>query len=66
MRCTGIGIFDKAKDLAEDHPEQVDKAVEKAGDMADEKTGAEHSDQIDRAQQKVREFLGQDGAEQSD
>lgn len=49
---------DKAKDLASEHPDQVDKGTEKAGDVVDDKTGGKYSDQVDTGQQKAGEHLG--------
>ena len=55
----GIGDFvDKAKDLAGQHPDQVDQGIEKAGDVVDERTGDKHVSQVDKAQEAVRERLG--------
>ena len=47
----------KAGELAKEHPDQVKQGVEKAGDVADEKTGGQHSDQIDKAEQAAEERL---------
>lgn len=59
-----MGIFDKAKDLAGDNADSVDGAIDKAADVADEKTGGEHTDKIDQgadvAKDKAGEFLGND------
>ena len=52
------GFADKAKDLAADHPDQVGQAVDKAGDEVDERTGGDHADQVDKAQDAVRGQLG--------
>ncbi len=45
-----MGIGDKAKDaLSGDKGEQrSDDALDRASDMADEKTGGKHSDKIDK------------------
>ncbi|SEP74085.1 antitoxin [Microlunatus flavus] len=54
----GIGDFvDKAKDLAGQHPDQVDQGIEKAGDAVDQRTGAQHAEQVDKAQDAVRDRL---------
>ena len=53
------GFADKAKEFAEEHPDQVDKGVDKAGDVADEKTGGRFSDQIQQGEQRAEDFLGQ-------
>ncbi len=50
----------KAKDLAADHPDKVDRAVEKGGDAVDQRTGGKHAAQVDSAQEKARDFLDSD------
>lgn len=52
-----MGIMDKAKDFAEQNPEKVDQAVDKAGDAVDAKTGAKHAEHVDRAQDTVKDRL---------
>ena len=42
-------FLDKAKDAADQHDEKVDQGMEKAGDFADQKTGGDHGDKIDKA-----------------
>jgi hypothetical protein len=55
----GIGdMVNKAKDLAQDHPEQADKAVDKAGDAVDQHSGGQHAEQVDKAQDAVRDRFG--------
>lgn len=57
-----MGIFDKAKDLAGDHPDQVDQGIDKAGDAVDERTGGQHAEHVDKAQDAARDRLGGGGA----
>jgi hypothetical protein len=45
-----MGFLDDAKKLVDDHDEQVDDAIEKAGDLADKQTGGAYADQADQAQ----------------
>ena len=52
-----MGIFDKAKDLLNEHNEQVDQGIDKAADLIDEKTGGQHSQQIDQAAAKVKDAI---------
>lgn len=52
------GLADKAKGLVEGHEDQVDQAVEKAGDLIDDKTGDKYKGQIDQGQKFVEEKLG--------
>lgn len=58
----GIGdIVNKAKDLAADHPDQVDQGIDKAGDAFDARTGGTHVSEVDKAQEAVKDRLGQPG-----
>jgi MT0933-like antitoxin protein len=56
------GFIDKARDAADQHDEQVDKGLDKAGDFADEHTGGKHSDQIDKGVDQAQQRTG-DGDE---
>jgi MT0933-like antitoxin protein len=53
------GFLDKAKDWVEQHDKQVDEALEKAGDVIDQRTGGKHSDQIDKAVDTAQEKTGE-------
>jgi len=53
------GFMDKAKNLADQHDEQVDQGLEKAGDVADQKTGGGHAEQIDRGGDMAQERTGE-------
>ncbi len=55
-----MGIFDKAKQFAEDNPDKVNQGIDKAGDLVDERTGGKHSEQVDKAQDAARKHLGGD------
>ena len=48
----------KARDFADKHDEQVDKGVDRAGDMVDQKTGNKYSDHVDRGVDQVQERTG--------
>jgi hypothetical protein len=48
----------KAKDLADQHDEQVDDAIEKAGDLVDEKTGDKYADKVDQGQDFLQDKTG--------
>ncbi|ANS78514.1 hypothetical protein SGUI_1118 [Serinicoccus hydrothermalis] len=45
-----MGFMDKAKDLAGEHDEKIDEGIEQGGDFVDDKTGGEHSEHVDKAQ----------------
>ena len=54
-----MSFMDKAKDFADQHDEQVDKGLDRAGDEVDKRTGEKHSQHIDKgvdfAQQRTGE-----------
>ena len=60
-----MGIFDKAKDVLNQHPDKIDQGLDRAAGLADERTGGKHADKIDKgvglAKEKLSRFLDQDG-----
>ena len=52
-----MGLFDKAKDLAGKNADKLEDAIDKAADIADDKTGGKHSDKIDTAVDKAKDFI---------
>jgi hypothetical protein len=57
-----MGFLDDAKNLADEHEEQVDAAIEKAGDMVDDKTGGQYEGQVDKAQEFLEDKTGEGDA----
>jgi hypothetical protein len=53
-------LGNKAKNLAQGHPDQANRAVEKAGDEVGRRTGGKFDTQIDSAEDKADEVLGID------
>ena len=53
-----MGIFDKAKDAINDNAYKIDDAVEKAGDIVDDKTGGKYADKVDKAQDAIQDKTG--------
>ena len=51
-------LFDKAKDLAGEHPDQVHQGVEKIEEFADGKLGDKFSGQVEQAGNALEGFLG--------
>jgi hypothetical protein len=49
---------DEAKNLAGEHPDVANKAVEEAGQLADDKTGGRFDSQIEQGEQKAEDYLG--------
>lgn len=56
-----MGFLDKlkkqAKDLAEDHGDKIEGAIDKAADMADDKTGGKYSDKIEMGADKAKDLV---------
>ena len=53
-----MGFLDKAKDFLDEHDEQVDQALEKIGDVVDERTDHKYSSQIDRGVDEAQKRTG--------
>jgi hypothetical protein len=51
-------FMDKAKDFADQHDKQVDQGLEKAGDMADQRTGGKYDEQIDKGVEMAQQRTG--------
>lgn len=55
-----MGLFDEIKDKASEliqgHGDQVDDAIDKAGDVVDEKTGGQYAEHVDTAQEKAKDI----------
>ncbi len=56
-----MGFLDKAKELAGQHADKVEQAIDKAADMVDEKTGGKYADQIDKGAESAKGFVGDEG-----
>jgi hypothetical protein len=52
------GLIEKGKTLAAEHPDKVNEAIDKAGDLADDKTGGKFADKVDSAQDAAKKGLG--------
>ncbi|MDG4760633.1 antitoxin [Micromonospora sp. WMMD710] len=52
-------FMDKAKDVADKHDKQVDQGLDKAGDMADKRTGGKYDDQIDKGVDQAQARTGE-------
>ncbi len=59
-----MGLFDKAKDLAKEHGDKLDGAIDKAADAVDAKTGGKYSDKIDRAADAARNAVDDQGTDE--
>ena len=52
-----MGLLDKAKSLLSQNKDKANDAVDKVGDMVDDKTGGKYADKVDTAQDKAKEML---------
>lgn len=57
-----MSMFDKAKQLAEQHGDKLKGGLDKAGEFVNEKTGGKYADQIEQGKRMADERLGEQGA----
>jgi hypothetical protein len=57
-----MGFLDKVKDLMSKNKGAVDTAIEKAGDVVDQKTQGKYAQQVDKAQEAAKKAV--DGTQQ--
>ena len=53
-----MGIFDKAKNLANKNKDKIADGVDKATDMADKKTGGKHTDHLQKVDDAADKYAG--------
>ncbi|GGQ75234.1 hypothetical protein GCM10010166_51500 [Couchioplanes caeruleus subsp. azureus] len=53
-----MGFMDKVKEFADDHDQQVDQAIQQAGDQVDQRTGDKYSAQIDKGVDEAQKRTG--------
>ena len=53
-----MGIFDKAREALHEHADKIDGVVDKVADEADQRTGGQHSANIDRGADLAKDQLG--------
>jgi hypothetical protein len=54
-------LIERVKKLAGKHPDQVNKAMDKAQQVADQKTGGKYGSQIQQAGDRAEGYLGTQG-----
>ncbi|MEU5878481.1 antitoxin [Spirillospora sp. NPDC047279] len=59
-----MSIVDKVKEMLGGNADKTKQAVDKAGDMVDDKTGGKYADKVDMAQDKAKDFI--EGAKPKD
>ena len=52
-----MGFLDKLKDLASKNKGAVDTAIDKAGDIVDQKTQGKYSGQVDKVQKAAKKAV---------
>ncbi|MFI7496669.1 antitoxin [Kocuria sp. M4R2S49] len=60
------GFADKAKNLADQHPDKVEQGIDRGGDAVDERTDKKYESQVDQGQEKAGDFLGTGEQDQED
>jgi len=56
-----MGLFDKVKDLAGQHADKVEGAIDKVAGVVDEKTGGKYADHIEKGAEAAKGFVGEEG-----
>ncbi|BBX31776.1 hypothetical protein MMAG44476_18407 [Mycolicibacterium mageritense DSM 44476 = CIP 104973] len=59
-----MGFLDKAKDLLSKNADKVDTAIDKAGDVLDQKTQGKYSQHVDKAQDAAKNAIRKEGPQQ--
>ncbi|MGI5950438.1 MAG: antitoxin [Brooklawnia sp.] len=54
-----MGLLDDLKAAADQHEDKVEQAIDKVGDLIDEKTGGAHAEKVDAAQDFLKDKIGQ-------
>jgi|AmaraimetFIIA100_FD_contig_41_3375644_length_330_multi_4_in_0_out_0_1 antitoxin protein of toxin-antitoxin system len=60
-----MGLLDKAKSLLSQNKDKANTAVDKGGDMLDDKTGGKYAGQVDTAQEKAKDLIEKQNDDQA-
>ncbi|MGH6656159.1 MAG: antitoxin [Actinocrinis sp.] len=60
---SGTGLKDRATQMMSSHPDQVDKGMDRAGQMVDDKTGHKYTDQIHTGMNKAKDMMSRQSGE---
>jgi hypothetical protein len=52
-----MGFLDKVKDLVAKNADKVDTAIDKAGDIVDQKTQGKYTSQVDKVQDAAKKAV---------
>lgn len=50
-----MGAFDAIKNAVNEHGDQINEGIDKAGDFVDEKTEGKYADKVDQAQDFLKD-----------
>ncbi|MFC9589168.1 antitoxin [Streptomyces sp. NPDC056944] len=56
-----MSVMDKLKQMLKGHEDQASQGIDKAGDLVDGKTQGKYAGQVDTAQDKLKQQLGDQG-----
>ncbi|HZP51201.1 antitoxin [Actinocrinis sp.] len=59
---SGTAMMDRARGMLHGHSDQVNKGVDKAGQMVDDRTGHKYTDQINTGTGRAKDMLAEQGA----
>lgn len=59
-----MGFLDKVKNLASQNADKVDIAIEKVGDIVDQKTQGKFAEHVDKAQDAAKDAIRKDEPQQ--
>lgn len=57
---SGTALMDRARGMLHGHGDQVNKGVDKAGQMVDERTGQKYTDQINTGTSRAKDMLAEE------
>ena len=60
-----MGFLDKVKDLVSKNKGTVDSAIDKAGDVVDQKTQGKYAQHVDKAQEAAKKAVDEQGNQQT-
>lgn len=55
-----MGFLDKVKDTLSKNADKVDSAIDKAGDIVDQKTQGKYAQHVDKAQEAAKNAIRKD------
>jgi antitoxin protein of toxin-antitoxin system len=58
---SGTAMMDRARGMLHGHSDQVNKGVDKTGQMIDDRTGHKYTDQINTGTGKAKDMLAEQG-----